>query len=68
MKLPTVYDCSIIELPRIENRAGNITPEALEKTVRWYLDNQEWMDDTASGKYKKYYNETITQAVKNLRR
>lgn len=23
---PTVYDCSIIELPRIENRAGNITP------------------------------------------
>lgn len=22
----TVYDCSIIELPRIENRAGNITP------------------------------------------
>lgn len=25
-KKPTVYDCSIIELPRIENRAGNITP------------------------------------------
>lgn len=25
-KNPTVYDCSIIELPRIENRAGNITP------------------------------------------
>ena len=26
MNKPTVYDCSIIELPRIENRAGNITP------------------------------------------
>ena len=26
MKEPTVYDCSIIELPKIENRAGNITP------------------------------------------
>ena len=25
-KWPTVYDCSIIELPRIKNRAGNITP------------------------------------------
>ncbi len=25
-KKPTVYDCSIIEFPRIENRAGNITP------------------------------------------
>jgi hypothetical protein len=22
----TVYDCSIIELPRLQNRAGNITP------------------------------------------
>ena len=24
--LTTVYDCSVIELPRIENPAGNITP------------------------------------------
>lgn len=23
---PTVYDCSIIKLPQIKNRAGNITP------------------------------------------
>jgi len=26
MKKISVYDCSIIELPRIENRTGNITP------------------------------------------
>lgn len=26
MAKSTVYDCSIIELPKIENRAGNITP------------------------------------------
>lgn len=26
MNNPTVYDCSIIELPKIENRSGNITP------------------------------------------
>lgn len=25
-KWPTVFDCSIIELPRVQNRAGNITP------------------------------------------
>ncbi|MBR1982122.1 MAG: WxcM-like domain-containing protein [Akkermansia sp.] len=25
MNKPTVYDCSIIELPRITNRAGNLT-------------------------------------------
>lgn len=26
MKKPSVYDCSIIELPKLNNRAGNITP------------------------------------------
>ena len=26
MKKTTVYDCSVIELPKIHNRAGNITP------------------------------------------
>lgn len=26
MKNPTVYDCSIIELPKIETQGGNITP------------------------------------------
>lgn len=26
MKKPTVYDCSVIELPKIETEGGNITP------------------------------------------
>jgi hypothetical protein len=26
MRLPTVFDCSIVMLPKIMNRAGNITP------------------------------------------
>ena len=26
--------------------------EGIEKTVRWYLDNQEWMDNVTSGGYK----------------
>lgn len=29
--------------------------EGIEKTVRWYLDNQDWMDDITSGEYEKYY-------------
>ena len=29
--------------------------EGIEKTVRWYLDNQEWMDSVTSGEYEKYY-------------
>ena len=31
--------------------------EGIEKTVRWYLDNQEWMDNVTSGEYQKYYEE-----------
>lgn len=31
--------------------------EGIEKTVRWYLDNQEWMDNVTTGDYKKYYEE-----------
>lgn len=29
--------------------------EGIEKTVRWYLDNQEWMDNVTSGDYQMYY-------------
>lgn len=31
--------------------------EGIEKTVRWYLDNQEWMDRVTSGEYEKYYED-----------
>lgn len=29
--------------------------EGIEKTVKWYLENQEWMDNITSGDYEKYY-------------
>ncbi|MBQ2554069.1 MAG: dTDP-glucose 4,6-dehydratase [Prevotella sp.] len=31
--------------------------EGIEKTVQWYLDNQEWMDRVTSGDYQRYYEE-----------
>ena len=31
--------------------------EGIEKTVRWYLDNQAWLDNVTSGDYQKYYDE-----------
>ena len=31
--------------------------QGIEKTVRWYLDNQEWMDSITSGDYERYYDE-----------
>ena len=31
--------------------------EGIEKTVRWYLDNEAWVDNITSGEYEKYYAE-----------
>jgi len=31
--------------------------EGIEKTVRWYLDNQEWLDNITSGDYERYYDD-----------
>ena len=31
--------------------------EGIERTVRWYLDNQDWMDNITTGEYEKYYEE-----------
>lgn len=31
--------------------------EGIEKTVRWYLDNQDWMDSVTSGAYQSYYDD-----------
>ncbi len=31
--------------------------EGIERTVRWYLDNQEWMDNVTSGEYERYYEQ-----------
>ena len=35
--------------------------EGIEKTVRWYLDNQEWMDNITSGDYEKYYEDMYSK-------
>ena len=31
--------------------------EGIERTVRWYLDNQEWLDSVTSGDYQSYYEQ-----------
>lgn len=31
--------------------------KGIEKTIRWYLDNREWVDGVTTGDYLKYYEE-----------
>ena len=35
--------------------------EGIEKTVRWYLDNQDWLDNVTSGNYQRYYEEMYSK-------
>lgn len=48
-----------IDATKIKNELGwepSITFEqGLEKTVDWYLNNQDWLDHVTSGAYRKYY-------------
>ena len=31
--------------------------EGLAKTIDWFMDNQQWLDNVTSGDYQKYYDE-----------
>jgi dTDP-glucose 4,6-dehydratase len=30
--------------------------EGMEKTIDWYLENAEWLENITSGAYQKYYD------------
>jgi hypothetical protein len=49
MKANTVYDCSIIELPRINNRAGNITPVANNLNIPFDIERVFYIYDIPGG-------------------
>ena len=50
-----------IDANKLKNELGwvpSITfEEGLEKTVQWYLDNEDWLNDVTSGHYQQYYSE-----------
>ncbi len=50
-----------IDATRISSELGYAPQETfetgIEKTIDWYLDNQEWLDHVTSGEYQKYYGE-----------
>jgi dTDP-glucose 4,6-dehydratase len=38
--------------------------EGLQKTVRWYQENQDWVDHIRSGAYREYYQKTYGASLK----
>lgn len=49
MKKNSVYDCSIIELPRINNRAGNITPVSNQISIPFNIKRVFYIYDIPGG-------------------
>jgi len=35
--------------------------EGLEKTIKWYLENQKWLENIVNGEYLNYYNQQYSQ-------
>ena len=35
--------------------------EGIEKTVKWYLENQDWLDNVTSGAYANYYEDMYSK-------
>ncbi|MDA3866014.1 MAG: FdtA/QdtA family cupin domain-containing protein [Salinivirgaceae bacterium] len=49
MKKTSVYDCSVIELSKIENRAGNITPVTNNRDIPFSINRIFYIYDIPGG-------------------
>ena len=45
----SVYDCSVIELPKLQNRAGNITPVTNQEEIPFDIKRVFYIYDIPSG-------------------
>ncbi len=37
--------------------------EGIEKTVQWYLDNEQWLENVTRGEYQKYYEKMYNHVL-----
>ncbi len=54
-----------IDATKLKNDLGWVPSvtfeEGLDRTVDWYLNNEEWLKNVTSGEYMKYYEEQYTK-------
>lgn len=50
-----------IDPEKIKNKLSwypeTVYEEGIKKTIKWYLDNEQWMEGVTSGQYQHYYEE-----------
>ena len=39
--------------------------DGIVKTIRWYLENQDWVEEVTSGDYQRYYEEMYGERIKH---
>jgi hypothetical protein len=49
VKKPNIYDCSVIEFPKITNRAGNITPISGNENIPFGIERVFYLYDIPGG-------------------
>lgn len=58
-----------IDPTKVETEIGwtpqTIWTEGLQKTIQWYLDNQDWVSRVRDGKYRDYYQKTYGASLKS---
>lgn len=54
-----------IDSTKLQNELGWVPSlqfeEGLEKTIDWYLENEEWLNSVTSGDYQNYYDQQYTK-------
>jgi len=54
-----------IDASKIKEQLGwkpqYVFEDGIEKTIDWYLDNMDWLDDVTSGEYQAYYQKHYTK-------
>lgn len=40
--------------------------DGIEKTIRWYLDNSEWLKNIINGEYREYYDKMYGERLKKV--
>ena len=59
-----------IDATKIKNKIGCEPSlqfeKGIEKTIKWYLENNDWMNNITSGNYQDYYKKMYKIAFKPL--
>lgn len=61
------YALDISKIVALGWRSRHTLDEALEKTVRWYVENEGWWRKIKSGEYREYYRRQYAERLARSR-